>query len=733
VTVSFSAGLRLSVLIGVLGLVSACATPVGVTKGDTQTMYHTLTRSVLSAGKPSAATEQMLRRLGLAERFADDPVATLALLRGTGTDLDQDRLFALAELSFFHAEQKHKPDHYLAAAVYAYAFLFTGPWTGETTLDRRSRLAADLYNLGLGRALAEQRLPPAEPGATTGPVSVDEVVLTDRTLALPFGQLELRGNPENFLWGGYRLSRFITAGEYKIRGLRNRYRQPGIGVPLAGELTPVGTGPQAEAAHRRVPARIKVPVTAFVRLDDVGQGIADGRLRGRLELYPADAGTTLEVDGRTIPVELETTAALALTLEGAPVWETEFAWFLAADRRAATDNLVMLHPYRPGRVPIVLVHGTASSAARWAELFNEASNDPVLRDRAQFWFFTYPTSNPILQSAAELRSALRDIVQELDPKGHDPALRRMVLIGHSQGGLLVRLMVTDSGTRFWDAVAKIPFSEIKATPDNRQFLWNALFFEPVPTVTRVVFIATPHHGSFRVSTFVLNAVRRLVRLPITLVTGVNDLVQQNPNVLRGTFSGVPTAVDNMRPGHIFIRTLSESPIAPGVTAHSIIAVLADGPVTGKTDGVVSYESAHLDGVVSEKVVRSGHSTQGHPETILEVQRILREHVVPAGAQAGPRTFATPEAAVDALLQAKTEKELIHILGPKGKASLFTGNEVADQIWMESFRSAAREALVLQHQGPDRIILLIGKEQVPARLFLLESGDGWMLDVEAAQK
>jgi hypothetical protein len=82
----------------------------------------------------------------------------------------------------------------------------------------------------------------------------------------------------------------------------------------------------------------------------------------------------------------------------------------------------------------------------------------------------------------------------------------------------------------------------------------------------------------------------------------------------------------MSPGHPFLRALNDLSIAPGITSHSIIAVLGDGPVTGKTDGVVAYESARIDGVESEKVVRSGHSTQGHPETIEEVRRILREHI-----------------------------------------------------------------------------------------------------------
>jgi len=142
-----------------------------------------------------------------------------------------------------------------------------------------------------------------------------------------------------------------------------------------------------------------------------------------------------------------------------------------------------------------------------------------------------------------------------------------------------------------------------------------------------VFMCTPHSGSFRVSTLVLILVRRLVTLPLTVAKGVGEVAQLNPDAFSmKAFGSLPTAVDNLSPDNRFIRTLSASPIASGVTVHSIIAVLGDGPVSGKTDGVVAYESAHLDGVASEKVVRSGHSAQANPETVLEVVRILREHV-----------------------------------------------------------------------------------------------------------
>jgi len=624
----------LSALIGVLLLAAACATPIGVSLIDPQDAHSLVTRSVLSGGEVSGPTAQTLHRLGLADRFEDDPVGVFAQLRGDGTGIGPDRLFALAELSFLYASRTNRQDYYLASAVYAYAFLFRKDGAIDEPLDARTRLAADLYNFGLGLALAAPSAPvPGEarlpvPGRTGAEAEAMEIDLASRTLALPFGSLELRTDKTDLLWGALPMNRFISVGEFKIRGLRNRYRQPGIGLPLAAEVSQDGAGHEIEIARKYIPKRIKVPVTAFVRLENVTQAIADGRFRGELELYPADEAATVEVEGRKLPLELEPSAVLAYGLEGAPVWDTEYGFFLKPGSRSTGVNLYLLHPYRQGRIPIVLVHGTASSPARWADMINELTNDPVLRGRIQFWLFTYSTSNPILESASELRKALLQVVKDLDPEGRDPALRRMVLIGHSQGGMLARLMVTDSGDRFWSNVSDVPFSQVKGPPDALEFVRDAMFFKPVPSVTRVVFIATPHRGSFRVSSIVPDLVRRIVTLPVSTARNISVLAAENPELAaaREAVKDMPTAVENMRPGNRFVRTYSASPIAPDVTANSIIAVLGEGPVSGKTDGVVAYESAHLDGVESEKVVHAPHSCQAEPDTILEVRRILREHV-----------------------------------------------------------------------------------------------------------
>jgi pimeloyl-ACP methyl ester carboxylesterase len=602
--------------VSLLLLVAACATPVGVVRLDTQEVYRGLTSNVLSAGKPSDWSVQVLQRLDLFERFEQDPEAALAELHKTiqqqvTEDQLQDRLFALSELSFFRGEDSGRQEYYGASAVYAYAFLFPESGTPPDPLDPRRRLAADLYNLGLTRGLTGNQ---------------GEMVIESKTASLPFGEVKIEVEPKEFLWGGYRFKRFIPVAEFEVRGLRNRFRQAGIGAPLAAELAPDQSGPAAEAARKRIPPRMKVPVTAFVRLTEPRRGVVDGKLAGKLELYPADEASSVRVGDRDIPLELRPTAALAYQLEGAPVWDFEIAGFRFADeQKVLGDGLFMLHPYRPGRIPVVLVHGTASSPARWAEMINELMQDPVLHGRIQIWLFMYNTGQPILYSAYLMRHALSDIVADLDPSGQDPALKRMVLIGHSQGGLLAKLMAINSGTRFWDALSTVPFKEVEMAAQTRDLLREAMFFEPVPTVKRVIFVATPHRGSYRASGYLFQLVRRLIRLPGTLVSQLQSLLTSEAFAGLG-MSRLPTSVDNMSPNNPFIRTLGAIPIDPAIRGNSIIAVLGEGPITGKTDGVVAYESAHIEGVESEKVVRSGHSTQGHPETIEEVRRILREHI-----------------------------------------------------------------------------------------------------------
>ncbi len=597
-----------------LCLLAGCATPIGVSYVDRRVAYESLTTNVLSTEKMSSFSARELINFNVYQEFEDNPQKALADLHSAlAPKGDEDRLFSLAELSFLHAENSGEKTYYLASAVYAYAFLYPGQQgTPPRGIDPRLRWAVDIYNQSLTQAAK------SDEGTYAIPMG--------GKFKLPFGELTVEFNERDLIWGGFRMKDFVPAADLEVRGLRNRYRTPGIGAALAASIEPL----EGEAGKQslRIPPRLKIPVTAFLRLDDPRAALASGKLRGELEFYTPDSARTLKIEGVEVPIEYETTSALALSLEGAPVWDFEIAGFRSGDFTIgganSGDGLFMLHPHKTGRTPVVLVHGTASSPARWAELINELENDPRFWENYEIWLFMYNTGNPIAYSAMLLRDALIKVVKELDPDDKDTGLKRMVVMGHSQGGLLTKMTVIDSGMQLWPF--SVPPEELGLDVETRELLTHALLIKPLPFVRRVIFIATPHRGSYQALGIVGSLASWLVTLPGRFTKlSVALLTLQAKGFLLGPMSGLPTSIDNMNPNNRFIQGLSAIPIADGVIAHSIVGVEGGGPPAEGGDGVVKYSSAHIDGVESEKIVNSAHSMQGNPETIQEVKRILMEH------------------------------------------------------------------------------------------------------------
>ena len=518
--------------------------------------------------------------------------------------------------------------YYLAAAVYAFAFLFPDdPAQRPTGFDPRFRTACDLYNRGL----------------TSSFVSADRsrVELRSGRFALPFGSIEIVFDPAGARWGDLALSEFTPADELRVIGLRDRYRRPGLGASLAaGAIQPVREG------GFQISSDLKVPVTALMRIDLTHQALAQGSLRGRIDVYPAFEPSNVEIDGQPVPLEADTSAAFAYSLSDPKVWSSELAGFLRGDYFDQTaSQLVGLEPYRPGQFPVVFIHGTASSSGRWADLINDLQSDPVIREHFQFWSFSYSTGNPTPFSALQLRTSLENAVRALDPQGKDAPLHKMVLIGHSQGGLLAKLLVIDSGSRIWDAVSDQPPEEMRLSPQTAVLVRQAVFVKPMPDVRRVIFIATPQHGSFVAGSTVGQVLGRLVTLPLHVSRALAETVSGNAKAARFAASaGGFGSVWSMTPTNPALKAFAAIPVAPSVAAHSIIAVQGKGPVETGDDGVVSYRSAHIDEAQSELVVRSGHSVQSNPHTVNEVRRILLLHLAencPAAAPRRRRRIAGP--------------------------------------------------------------------------------------------
>ena len=614
-----SLGRRPSIFLWVFlaALCAGCATPVGTSRVGLREVYREMTVVALNARKPSYQTVVVLHRYDLSERFEKDPAGVLALVHEKAL-LKNDRRdlrFALAELCFLYGDQlwesndpvEHRlaADYFLMSAAYAAIYLFGESREGPPNpYGRHFREACDFYNRALGKGLAT-----GEGG---------QLELRSAVRELPIGRMTLSVKADTLSWPIDGFETFLLADDYSVHGLTVRNRTPGLGVPLIAVL-------RSEPGS---PPMLPVPITVVLRFSGKKAGdLAHSTARATLELYSAYEETSVQVDGRSVPLETDSTAPLAYGLSDSSLWRAGPRRFLGLEK-PVTPGLTLFKPYQRGCIPVVFVHGTASSPVWWAEMLNTLRTDPVLRMRCQFWFFRYNSSSPIVVSASALRKALSDMLGKLDPEGKDPALRQMVVIGHSQGGLLTKMTAVSTGDRLWRSISERPVEELQAKPEVKELVRRYMFLEPLPFVRRVVFISTPHRGSFLAKGWIRNLLRRLVRLPGDIIRTTTELLTIQDEVRLPFDAKIKrfTSVDSMSPTNPVMLALAEIPVSAGVKAHSIIAVKGEGDPTKGDDGVVAYTSAHLEGVASEFIVQSEHSSQGNPLTIEEVRRILLEHL-----------------------------------------------------------------------------------------------------------
>jgi pimeloyl-ACP methyl ester carboxylesterase len=614
--IRFSAG---AVLMVCLVFLSGCATPIGVNKVSPRESYQGVYANPLNAGVLSDQSRYVLNRYDLLKNFEKEPAAAIAALHEKALHDDRgDILYTLAEGSYLYGsqlvdshneqEQKLAPDYFLLSALYSFYFV-----SGERSkqrlsiFDHRVRAAVDMYNFSLWQGFAT--------GDTEG------LVLKAAERKLPFGSISIALDTSQFPWKLEEFEKFLPADQYAVRGVSVRNRTAGIGLPLIAVRKNAGkraSGGQAAA------------VTAILRVQGGLAALSAGTARAVLELYSTqDTSTVNTKDGIAVPLESDLTTPMAYMLEGSKLFDLGLMSFLGRERNKIPDGLYMTEPYRPGKIPVVFVHGTASNPVWWVEMFNTLRFDPLIREKYQFWYFVYTSNKIVALSAAELRDALRDKVTALDPQGMDPALQQMVVAGHSQGGLLTKFTAVDTGESLVRALTGKDLDALQMPEESKARVRHLLVLKPLPFVKEVIFLSTPHRGSFQSKGWNRNLLRWLITLPATMVQNsleYYDYMTDDVKKLMGGKKTFFTSADGMSPDNPLLKTLAEIPLAPGVQGHSIIAVKTDGDPKLGNDGVVEYSSAHLDGMASELIVRSGHSSQLNPLAIDEVRRILVENL-----------------------------------------------------------------------------------------------------------
>lgn len=436
----------------------------------------------------------------------------------------------------------------------------------------------------------------------------------------PHGLQPVETAYHGFLWSPAEFGALRSADDSTALRPARSHRREGVGVPLIVIRNDAGAQRPFVQPGRQFAA------TALVRPVHTAAGTSV-----RLEFYDPLRESQARLAVGAVPLASDISAPLGR--EGIDVTQAWLQPFLRPAGEGADDNLVMLEPYQPGKIPVLFIHGLLSDPLTWTDVVNDLQAQPQLISRYQIWTFGYDTGEPFLTSAVSLRQQLAELRAFYNPYRNDPQASNMIIVGHSMGGLVAKLQVVYSGDSLWNAAARIPLEQVNTDAATRERLGDAFFFDPSNDVTRVVYIGTPHLGSVWARRLVGSLGSALVEPSAVAAERHDQLMRDNPGMFSEEMTRrMPTSIDLLEPSSPLLNATARLPYRHGVELHSIIGEGRYTVGSGPSDGVVPVSSARLGGVVSEKFVDSRHGQEPRNEDVIaEVMRILVEHARTADA------------------------------------------------------------------------------------------------------
>jgi len=424
----------------------------------------------------------------------------------------------------------------------------------------------------------------------------------------------------------------ITSGSFRIKGA-----YPAGSKPLEHKLIPTDAlafrGKIAEEQSRV--DGLGAPVVEVGSIDNLGHVklrdnlplrnltalvLFEGNL-AKLELVDPYQVEQVSLGASKHRLSADYGAAIMLGMSHARVDKLGLARLLRPSRYNDTANLNFMQPYDPKRIPVLFVHGLDSTPATFAPMYFNLLKDPEIRENYQFWVFSYPSGYPYPYSALLLRRELDQVKREF------PEHSGMVIVGHSMGSMISRLMVTDAGDQLWEKAFGHKPSETKISGHSRDLLMEALIFEDRKEIDRAVFYSGPHRGAMLANNWVGSIFSRLIKMPGTVADIRNAAFSMATADTAGLMmQRAPNSIGTLSPDNPFVLAVHKLPITPRVPYHTIVGDRGKGDTPDSSDGVVAYWSSHLDRAVSEKIVPSGHGSHENPEGIEEARRILHLHL-----------------------------------------------------------------------------------------------------------
>ena len=512
---------------------------------------------------------------------------------------------------------------------YSYAYLFmTDRQPSERIFDNRQVQIRDFYN----QALAKM-------------VSSYSQTLNDHhaPLQLNIGKSNYQIDYTLFpMLQNKEVQSFISTYNLNFSGLRSINRRDGFGA----EFVAILKQPEAKREDRYVIDPLNhryangsnpnihqsnyIPVTLIAEPKDQ-QSSVEEILHGApftIRIFDPLNVEKVQVAKRPFSLAANFSAPYGLWLAQNNLGTSAYLSLIDRDNTLIMPHLYMMEPYNPNKKVIVLVHGLASSPEAWIRLTNDIMGDQVLRENYQTWQVFYSTNMPILESRFQIDAIIRQAFQITDP--NTSASQDAVLIGHSMGGIISRLLVSQADLKpaALNMMSMRDASKIKKNP----VFAKRLEIQPIPNFGRAIFLAAPHRGTAFADRWFTKAARRIIKLPVAFLGAIADSVDDKEIDIKHFMSQVGTGVIQNGPSDLSHNSKFTQLTSNVLPAHSFKYHSIMGNVTSShdpelmTDGIVPYRSAHLDAALSERIFKGGHSIQETPESVLELRRILNLHL-----------------------------------------------------------------------------------------------------------
>ena len=434
-----------------------------------------------------------------------------------------------------------------------------------------------------------------------------------------FVRVEFRGLPDSLGKHIY-LEPADQVGVDILGGIRHEH--DGFGVPVVAFAPPCTDHP---ICGLYPPEGVFRPATFWL------EGASDAGDKGEIPLfviqYPAKQPEH-RVGSNSYPLAEDLSAPYAQLLQRTNLRRLGWWGLVGGKAVGLRSGVFLLDDYDPEKMPIIMIHGLGSSPLIWARLSNAIFGDSALHQRYQIWHVVYQTNAPLLVERHRVQGYLDATWKIVDPGGHAPARTGDVLIGHSLGGVIARLLCARSTPALWSAAFLVPWENLHGRADDLALLKSVFQFGPYPGVDEAIFMAAPQHGSPAAGSWYGRVAQSLAwgDIPEVAVLSriANDNSQAIPSDLLANYRiGRLSSISSLLPDQPVSLVDEQLMPVSGVRYDTIAGVLAGQKPPG--DGFVPLSSALIPGATSTLIVHSNHRVPNNPEAIAAVLKILHEH------------------------------------------------------------------------------------------------------------